>query len=251
MLVFGGIPWNCYFQRVLSCQTPADARAHSIFAGLLTMAFTAPPLLLGMASVLYPWSATLAAEVSAEPSRALPMLFQHAVPPVATMLGLGAIIAAVTSSFSASILSAGSMFAWNAWHRLVRPDLDAAAVARLIRGSVVALGAGAALMALEVRSVQALWFFTSDLVFALLFPQLVAALFDPRANTAGSVVAFAVSMALRLGAGEPLLHVPALIPYPEGFPFRTVAAAAGLVLLPLVSRATASWCRPRPLEAHR
>ena len=25
MLIFGGIPWNCYFQRVLSCRTPRDA----------------------------------------------------------------------------------------------------------------------------------------------------------------------------------------------------------------------------------
>ena len=30
MLVFGGIPWNCYFQRVLSCRTPRDARGMSI-----------------------------------------------------------------------------------------------------------------------------------------------------------------------------------------------------------------------------
>jgi len=30
-------------------------------------------------------------------------------------------------------------------------------------------------------------------------------------------------------------------------PFRIVAAAAGLVLLPLVSRATAGWDAPRPL----
>ena len=24
MLMLGGIPWNCYFQRVLSCKTPAQ-----------------------------------------------------------------------------------------------------------------------------------------------------------------------------------------------------------------------------------
>ena len=43
----------------------------------------------------------------------------------------------------------------------------------IIRGSIVLLGAGAVVMALKVQSVQALWFFTSDLVFVLLFPQLV------------------------------------------------------------------------------
>ena len=26
MLMFGGIPWNCYFQRVLSCTTPRKAQ---------------------------------------------------------------------------------------------------------------------------------------------------------------------------------------------------------------------------------
>src|SRR5512142_1741351 len=36
MLILGGIPWNCYFQRVLACRTPARALWHSIFAGLLT-----------------------------------------------------------------------------------------------------------------------------------------------------------------------------------------------------------------------
>ena len=41
------------------------------------------------------------------------MVFQYLTPGWVTVLGLGAIIGAVTSSFSASILSAGSMLAWN------------------------------------------------------------------------------------------------------------------------------------------
>jgi high affinity choline transporter 7 len=111
----------------------------------------------------------------------------------------------------------------------------------------VALGASAALLALEVQSVQALWFFTSDLVFVLLFPQLVAALFDAKANLPGSIAAFSVSLVLRLGGGEPLFGIPALIAYPEWVPFKTVAAAAGLILLPLVSRLTKDLSAPRPL----
>jgi solute carrier family 5 (high affinity choline transporter), member 7 len=112
--------------------------------------------------------------------------------------------------------------------------------------------------------VQALWFFTSDLVFVLLFPQLLWALFDPRANRIGSIAAFSVSLVLRLGGGEPLFGVPPVIAYPELFtsdpgawyadgvmlfPFKTLAAATGLVLLPVVSRLTATWDPPRPLRA--
>ena len=45
---------------------------------------------------------------------------------------------------------------------------------RVIRSSILLFGAAATVLALKVQSVQALWFFTSDLVFVLLFPQLVS-----------------------------------------------------------------------------
>lgn len=263
MLVFGGIPWNCYFQRVLSCQTPRKAQAHSILAGLLTILLTIPPLLLGVAAFKYNWPSNLLAQLQAQPSQTLPMLLRHVTPPFVALLGLGAIIGAVTSSFSSSILSAASMVSWNCCRRLLWPDLSAARMKRLIRFSIVLLGAAAAVMALKVQSVQALWFFTSDLVFVLLFPQLLFALFDPRANRIGSITAFCVSLVLRLGGGEPLFGLPSFIPYPEIFtsepekwydagamlfPFKTLAAGAGMILLPAVSRLTARWGAPRPLR---
>lgn len=248
MLIFGGIPWNCYFQRVLSCRTPGDARGQSILAGVLTIAFTIPPLLMGVAAFAYPWSADVTAHLSATPADAMPLLFARAVPPVIGLLGLAAIIGAVTSSFSSSILSAGSMLSWNCVKRLLWPSLTVPQLRAVIRASILLFGGVATVLALEVQSVQALWFFTSDLVFVLLFPQLLGALFDPAANRLGSMTAFAVSLVLRVGGGEPLLGIPALIPYPETLPFRTVAAVAGLVLLPLVSRATAHLDVPRLLR---
>jgi high affinity choline transporter 7 len=269
MLVVGGIPWNCYFQRVLSCQSPSKAQWHSILAGLLTMAFTVPPLLLGVAAVAHHWPSELLGRLEAQPAQALPMIFQHLVPGWIALLGLGAIIGAVTSSFSASILSAASMVAWNCCYRLLRPGLTPRQLSRLIRAAVVGLGAGATVLALEVQSVQALWFFTSDLVFVLLAPQLIAALFDRRANRWGSIAAFSISFVLRLGGGEPLFGLRPWLPYAEWFsaifpgpasawydpatgallfPFKSLAAAAGMIVLPLVSRATARWDPPRALR---
>jgi SSS family transporter len=247
MLVCGGIPWNCYFQRVLSCRTPEGARNQSILAGVFTIVLTAPPLLMGMAALAYPWPPEILARLQLTPAETMPLLFARAVPPFVGILGLAAIIGAVTSSFSSSILSAGSMFSWNCLKRLVWPSLTVEQITRVIRSSILLFGAVATVLALKVQSVQALWFFTSDLVFVLLFPQLVLALFDKRVNLTGSMVAFFVSLILRIGGGEPLLGIPALIPYPETLPFKTVAAAAGLVLLPLVSRATARWDEARPL----
>lgn len=269
MLMLGGIPWNCYFQRVLSCRSPEKARWHSIIAGLLTIAFTVPPVLLGLAAFGYEWPADLEAQLVESPAKALPLLLRYATPALVGILGLGAIIGAVTSSFSSSILSAASMFSWNCCKRLVFPKLSPRRTVAVLRGSIVFLGAGATVMALKVQSVQALWFFTSDLIFVLLFPQLLFALFDRKVNLAGSITAFCVSLALRLGGGEPLFNVPPLIPYPELlgsilpgdpaswydsttggmlFPFKIMAAAAGLILLPTVSRLTARWSSPRPLR---
>ncbi|HEY3383429.1 MAG TPA: sodium:solute symporter family protein [Vicinamibacterales bacterium] len=269
MLMLGGIPWNCYFQRVLSCQTPAKAQWHSILAGLLTMAFTVPPLLIGIGGLGVAWPADQLAQIQAQPAEALPMILRYVTPPWVALLGLGAIIGAVTSSFSASILSAASMFTWNCCYRLWKPRLGDVQLTRLIRLSIVALGVLATVLALDVRSVQTLWFFTSDLIFVLLFPQLVFALFDSRVNRIGSIVAFSVSLVLRLGGGEPLFGVPPLIHYPELlarfipgsaaswydpadgsllFPFKTMAAATGVVLLPVVSRLTGRWDAPRPLR---
>ena len=269
MLVFGGIPWNCYFQRVLSCTTPRKAQGHSILAGLLTLGFTVPPMLMGVAAFSYPWSADAASRLQATPAETLPLLFARAVPPLVGLLGLAAIVGAVTSSFSSSILSAGSMFSWNWLKRLLRPQLSVGQMRRVIRSSILVFGAIATVLALKVQSVQALWFFTSDLVFVLLFPQLLFALFDKKVNRIGSIAAFSVALVLRVGGGEPLLGLNSFIPYPELFaallpgvpadwynasngamlfPVKTFAAASGLVLLPLVSRATARWDRARPLH---
>lgn len=265
MLMFGGIPWNCYFQRVLSCRTPAEARKMSIHSGLLTMAFVVPPLLIGMSALTYAWPPQLLARISANPSEVLPMMLKQVAPSWVALLGLLAIVGAVTSSFSSSVLSAASMFSWNCCKRLLWPHLSANAMKRLIRISVAFLGGGALLMALKVQSVQALWFFTSDLVYVLLFPQLVYALFDPKANRIGSITAFLVSLVLRVGGGEPLLGIRPWIPYPELFtphpadwydptsgamlfPYKTMAAAAGMVLLPVVSRLTARFSQARALS---
>lgn len=267
MLIFGGIPWNCYFQRVLSCQTPKRAQQHSILAGVLTIGFTLPPLLLGLAAFRYAWPAHLLTQLQEQPSQALPMIFQYVMPPLVGILGLGAIIGAVTSSFSSSILSAGAMFTWNFCHRLLRPDLSLLQMKRLLRTTIVLVGAAATVMAFKVQSVQALWFFTSDLIFVLLFPQLVFALFDPKVNRIGSITAFSVSLVLRLGGGEPLLSLPATIPYPEIFsaflpgdpktwydgstmlfPFKTLATLVGIILLPLISRLTIKWDKSLPLR---
>jgi high affinity choline transporter 7 len=240
----------------------------------MTIGLTAPPLLIGVAAFHYPWPEALRERLGQQAAEVLPLALQQLTPPLILLLGVGAIIAAVTSSFSSSILSAASMISWNGVDKLFRAGLAMRHLRWVLRLSILGIGLMAVLLALRVRSVQALWFLTSDLVFVLLFPQLLWALFDPRANRIGSIVAFATSLFLRLGGGEPLFGWPPWIDYPGWlaallpggipggpaawidaesgallFPYKTLAAAVGLLLLPIVSRLTATWDPPRPLRS--
>jgi len=262
MLVLGGIPWNCYFQRVLSCESPEKARLHSVLAGLLTLLLTVPPLMIGILAFGYwgPYGLD-------EPSITLPLVLRTLTPYWVMLLGLVMIVGAVTSSFSASVLSVGAMFSWNIVHRLLGFHLDRRQFVRLVRSSIFFVGFLAVALALQVKSIASLWLFTSDLVFVLLFPQLTMALFDSKTNTTGSIVGFCCSLFIRMSGGismetdQGLLGFAAFIPYPEListwfsinpaewynkigatlFPIKSFSAVVGLIAIPLVSRF--SLCR--------
>ena len=45
LLVFGGIPWQVYFQRVLACPDERTARRLSIGSGALCLAIALPAML--------------------------------------------------------------------------------------------------------------------------------------------------------------------------------------------------------------
>jgi high affinity choline transporter 7 len=158
------------------------------------------------------------------------------------------------SSVSSSVLSSSSMAAWNIYRPLIRPGAGKDELLKVVKRSVALIGTAATLIALNVRSIYALWFLCADFVYCILFPQLTLALFFKRANRYGSIAGLIVSFVLRIGGGEPMLGIPALIAYPMSedgttyFPFRTLATAAGFAAIVLVSLATQRSCPPRPLD---
>ena len=113
----------------------------------------------------------------------------------------------------------------------------------VIRVSIFLVGALSTVMAITIKSIYGLWALCSDLVYVILFPQLLCAIFVPFVNTYGSMAAFIVGIILRLGGGEPLISLPPLIKYPlydeklkkQFFPFRTLAMLVSLITLMAVS----------------
>ena len=47
LLIFGGIPWQVYFQRVLSSKTSSGAQKLSFVAGVGCIIMAIPPALIG------------------------------------------------------------------------------------------------------------------------------------------------------------------------------------------------------------
>lgn len=205
-----------------------------------------PPQLYFLHIFLIDWNQTIEgnANVNFKDSMVLPMVLQYLTPPYISFFGLGAVSAAVMSSADSSILSASSMFSRNIYRLIFRQSASESEVIWVLRISIVAVGVLATLMAITVSSVYGLWAMCSDLVYVILFPQLLMVVhFKKYCNTYGSLAAYAVALVLRLSGGEEQLNIPALIHYPnydeknqmQLFPFRTFAMVCSLVTLILVS----------------
>jgi high affinity choline transporter 7 len=246
LLILGGVPWQVYFQRVLASRDEQTAVRLSFVASVGCVLMAIPAVVIGAIGAVAPADLWPAGPPDT-PSLILPYVLQQLTNPIVATVGLGAVAAAVMSSVDSSILSAASMFAWNVYRPLCRPNADDRELRRVMRGSVLVVGTGATALALSVMSVYELWFLCADFVYVILFPQLVMALFYRGSNRAGAIAGAAVSLVLRLGGGVPAFGLRPFLSYPDDFPFRTVAMFAGLVIIWLVSRITARTDPPRPL----
>ncbi|XP_009879541.1 PREDICTED: high affinity choline transporter 1-like [Charadrius vociferus] len=234
-LVLGSIPWQTYFQRVLSAASPGQARLISYLSGLGCFLMAIPSVLIGAVAASTDWNQTTYGLPSplerGESAMILPLVLHYLCPAYISVAGLGAIAAAAMSSADSALLSAGSMFAHNIYRKILRKKATEAEVLWAMRTSMLVFGAVAAGLAFYSSSVYDLWFLSGDLVYALLFPQLCCALFAPSTNTYGSAAGFLVGLVLRLLAGEPALGIPPAICYPpcslvngtysQLFPFKT------------------------------
>lgn len=256
LLICGGIPWQVYFQRVLSSRSAHRAQILSFVASFGCIALAIPAVLIGAAAKSADWSAVPGAmeagliEINNKTGVAmitdtrltLPMVLQYLTPTWVSFIGLGAISAAVMSSADSSVLSASSMFGHNIYKLIFRQQASANEIIWVIRVGIFVVGALATVVGLTVESIYALFHLCSDLVFVILFPQLVGAIYIPSVNTYGSIAAYLVGLFLRITGGEELINFPPLIKYPgykndhQNFPFRTMSMICSFITLVVVSK---------------
>ena len=106
-------------------------------------------------------------------------------------------------------------------------------------------GAASTVLALSVNSVYTLFYLCSDLVYAILFPQLLCVIYYKYANTYGSITGYFVGLFLRIAAGEKEIDFEGLIKYPyydeeygQLFPYRTFTMLCSLMTIVIVSYIT-------------
>lgn len=233
LLVLGGIPWQVYFQRVLSCRSAFKAQLLSYVAAVGCIVMAIPAMIMGAVAKATNWNETALERPLKESESALvlPLVLQYLTPGFVSCLGLGAVSAAVMSSSDSSILSAASMFARNVYKLIFRQNVSVPPSDRLpprrrtetivneplllqaseneviwvMKVSILFVGIMATAMALTVKSVYGLWYLSSDLVYVILFPQLTSVVYlKKHVNTYGSLGEF--------GFRSSCSHVYTLIP---------------------------------------
>jgi len=104
-----------------------------------------------------------------------------------------------------------------------------------MRLGIFLVGAGAAGIGILVSSIYVLWYLCSDLVYVILFPQLLCVVYVPHTNTYGSLSAYIIGFIFRILIGEPSLSIPALVHFGRYIPPKTLCMLISLSTTLLVS----------------
>jgi len=117
-----------------------------------------------------------------------------------------------------------------------------------MRAGVCVVGFLATVVAIKVDSIYGLFYLCSDLVYVILFPQLVTVMYMKHSNLYGAISGYIMGFLFRLTGGEPLLGFAPAIYYPmwyekdgvifQNFPFKTLSMLVALFFIVMVSLLT-------------
>jgi Na+/proline symporter len=224
-MMFGSIPQQDVFQRITSAKDEATAVRGSLLGGTLYFAFCFVPMFLAYAATLVD-PARFLALLDTDPQLVLPTLILEHTPMAAQILFFGAVLSAVMSCSSATLLAPSVALSENVLKEAI-PRMNDAELLRMMR-IVLLLFAGTVLaIALwSDASIYKLVVNTYKVTLVVAFIPLVAGLFWRRATTQGAVVAVVAGLVTWLGLE--LISSPAMVWPPQLVGL--LAAAAGMVL---------------------
>lgn len=225
-MMFGSIPQQDVFQRVMSAKSAAIARRGAIIGGLGYLAFAFVPMFV-VASSLLIMPAETRELLASDPQKVLPTLILTKMPLIAQILFFGALVSAIKSTSSATLLAPSTSFVENilrnVWHGMSdRQVLLAMRITILVFTGLVLTYA----IRMEGTPIYDLVSSAYQVTLVGAFVPLTFGLYWSRATTQGAVLAIVMGVGLWAAF---LTHAP----WGEAFPGQLaglLAAIAGMLI---------------------
>ncbi len=224
-MMLGSIPQQDVFQRVMSANNIQSATRGPVIGGICYILFAFVPMfLVASALIIMPEQAQRLLEQ--DPQKVLPTLVLERMPFVMQVLFFGALLSAIKSTASATLLAPSVTFTENIW-RQFRPRVSDRQELKTMRVTVLVFSTLVLLYAVSMQGTSIYEMVSGAYQVTLVgaFVPLVAGLYCPRATTQGAVF----SIVLGLLAWVLFLATPA----GEAFPAQLaglLAAGGGMVL---------------------
>uniref|UniRef100_H3CU00 Solute carrier family 5 member 7 n=2 Tax=Tetraodon nigroviridis TaxID=99883 RepID=H3CU00_TETNG len=249
MISLGNLAFQSFYQRVLSASSPRIAQIGCFGAAAFVCILAIPPVLIGAVAVSTDWNQTLYGSpspyVRGEQSFIMPLALQYLTPSYVSIIGIGAITAAVMSSADSGMLSASSVFSSNIYKNIWRKQASDNEMQWVIRITVVVVGVAGTAMTFRAKSLLILWIQALDLSYNLIFPQFVCVLFFKVANGYGGTAGYITGLIFRLLLGEDTIGLPVSLCLPgctvvddvyiQTAPVRTVAMLCSFITTLVIS----------------
>lgn len=193
-IMFGSIPQQDVFQRVMSANSVKAATHGPVIGGICYILFAFVPMFLVVSALLI-MPEKAAALIAQDPQKVLPTLVMEQMPFVMQVLFFGALLSAIKSCASATLLAPSVTFTENIWrqfhpHQSDKQELRAMRVTVLVF-SVLVLSYAIAMQGTSIYEMVS-GAYQVPLVGA--FVPLVFGLYWPRATTQGAVFAIVLGL---------------------------------------------------------
>ncbi len=223
-MMLGSIPQQDVFQRVMSANSVKGATRGPVIGGVAYILFAAVPMFL-VASALLIMPEQTALLLKDDPQKVLPTLVLEKMPFVMQVLFFGALLSAIKSTASATLLAPSVTFTENIWRQFRPAGTDRQ---NLMTMRITVLVFSAAVLAYSIRMqgtpIYELVSGAYQVPLVGAFVPLVCGLYWRRATTQGALAAIAA------GIGVWLLFL--YTPWGEAFPAQlagVLASFGGLV----------------------